>query len=230
VAPLAPQPADAVTTFALIHGAWGDRVAWVGVPDELRRMGHEAVAPDLSCDEPGATFDDDAAIVLGALEDVRGDDVVVVGFSLGDHTAALVAAARPVRELVYLAAMVPEPGVSLSHQFGHGDRMLLREYAAGVEGPDEQGLSRWVDFDAYYRNVVPRLPRACRPGEVRAQSRAPGQPLPDGVAARRADAFVGSGRIEGRFARRGFVTAGHSFAARHSRGRAGQCRTSTADD
>ncbi|MEJ7566898.1 MAG: hypothetical protein WKF41_01410 [Gaiellaceae bacterium] len=138
MAPLAPQPADAVTTFALIHGAW-DRVAWAGVPDELWRMGHEAVAPDLSCDEPGATFDDDAAIVLGALEDVRGDDVVVVGFSLGDHTAALVAAARPVRELVYLAAMVPEPGVSLSHQFGHGDRMLLREYAAGVEGPDEGG-------------------------------------------------------------------------------------------
>lgn len=136
MAPLAPQPADAVTTFALIHGAW-DRVAWAGVPDELWRMGHEAVAPDLSCDEPGATFDDDAAIVLGALEDVRGDGVVVVGFSLGDHTAALVAAARPVRELVYLAAMVPEPGVSLSHQFGHGDRMLLREYAAGVEGPDE---------------------------------------------------------------------------------------------
>jgi len=140
-----------VTTFALIHGAWGTGWHWAAVPDELRRLGHAVVAPDLPCDEPDATFDDYAAVVLGALEDIPGDDVVVVGFSLGGHTAALVAGGRPVRELVYLAAMVPEPGVSLSDQFARGDRMLLPEYAAGIDGPDEHGSSRWVDFDVYYR-------------------------------------------------------------------------------
>ncbi len=139
-----------MTTFALIHGAWGSGWHWAAVPGELRRMGHEVVAPDLPCDEPDATFDDYAAVVLAALEDIQGD-VVVVGFSLGGHTAPLVAVRRPVRELVYLAAMVPEPGVSLSDQFARGDRMLLPEYAAGVDHPDEHGLSRWVDFDVYYR-------------------------------------------------------------------------------
>jgi len=121
-------------------------------------MGHEVVAPDLPCDEPDATFDDYAAVVLDALEDIPGEDVVVVGFSLGGHTAALVAGGRPVRELVYLAAMVPEPGVSLNDQFARRDRMLLQEYAAGIEGPDEHGFSSWVDFDVYYRTTCHDCP------------------------------------------------------------------------
>ena len=147
-----------MTTFALIHGAWGTGWHWAAVPGELRRMGHQVVAPDLPCDEPDATFDDYAAVVLAALEDIPGDDVVVVGFSLGGHTAPLVAVARPVRELVYLAAMVPEPGVSLNAQFARGDRMLLPEYAAGIDGPHEHGFSRWVDFDVYYRTACHDCP------------------------------------------------------------------------
>ena len=84
-------------------------------------MGHRVVAPDLPSEDPDATFDDYATVVLEALENVPGDQVVVVGFSLGGHTAAVVAALRPVRELIYLAAMVPEPGLSLNDQFARGD-------------------------------------------------------------------------------------------------------------
>jgi len=114
-----------MTTFALIHGAWGSGWHWASVPAELRSMGHEVVAPDLPCEDPHATFDDYAEVVLGALSETRDDDLVVVGYSLGGHTAALVAARRPVRELVYVAAMLPEPGLSLNDQFRRGDRMLL---------------------------------------------------------------------------------------------------------
>lgn len=139
-----------MTTFALIHGAWGSAWHWASVPGELRALGHEVVAPDLPCDDPEATFDDYADVVLEALGQAP-DDVVVVGFSLGGHTAPLVAARHPVRELVYVAAMLPEPGVSLADQFRRGDGMLLRDYASGIEGPDERGLSRWVDFEVYHR-------------------------------------------------------------------------------
>ena len=142
-----------MTTFALVHGAWGSGWHWAGVPAELRALGHAAVAPDLPCDDREATFDDYADVVLAALGEARDADVVVVSFSLGGHTAPLVAALRPVRELVYLAALLPEPGVSLGEQFRRGDRMLLPEYAAGVDRPDEHGLTRWVDFDVYYRTT-----------------------------------------------------------------------------
>ena len=149
-----------MTTFALIHGAWGSGWHWASVPAELRAMGHEAVAPDLPCEDPEATFDDYAEVVVDALGQVQTDDLVVVGFSLGGLTAPLVAARRPPREMVYVAAMLPEPGVSLNDQFRRGDRMLLRDYAQGVEGPDERGLSRWVDFDVYRRTGCHDCPEA----------------------------------------------------------------------
>ena len=141
----------AVTTFALIHGAWGSGWHWAGVPEELRAMGHEVVAPDLPCEDPTATFDDYADAVIEALGDTAADEAVVVGFSMGGQVAPLVAARRPVREVVYLAAMVPEPGVSLARQFRTGDPPpLFPDYLAGIE-PDAQGLTRWVDFEVYHR-------------------------------------------------------------------------------
>jgi pimeloyl-ACP methyl ester carboxylesterase len=137
--------------FALVHGAWGSGWHWGRVPAALRALGHEVVAPDLPCEDPGATFDDYAAVVLDALKDVDGEDVVVVGYSMGGNTAPLVAARRPVRELVYLAAIVPEPGMSLNDQIGRGDAMLRPEWMAGVELAEDRRSSRWVDFDVYHR-------------------------------------------------------------------------------
>ena len=139
-----------MTTFALIHGSWGSGWHWASVPARLRELGHEAVAPDLPCEDPAATFDDYAQVVLDALRDTPGGDVVVVGFSLGGLAAALVAARRPVRELVYLAAVVPEPGMSLHDQIRRGDRMFLPKYLEGITRPDANGISRWVDFGVYH--------------------------------------------------------------------------------
>jgi len=112
-------------------------------------MGHAVVAPDLPCEDPEATFDDYAAVVVDALAGA-GEDVVVVGYSLGGQTAPLVAARRPVRALVYVAAMVPEPQTSLGEQFARGERQLRPDYLAGIEGPGEEGVSRWVDFAVYH--------------------------------------------------------------------------------
>ena len=139
-----------MTTFALIHGAWGSGWHWASVPERLRELGHAAVAPDLPCEDPAATFDDYAQVVLDALRDTPSEDVVVVGFSLGGLTAALVAARRPVRELVYLAAVVPEPGLSLHDQLARGDRMFLADYLRGITRPDAHGISRWVDLGVYH--------------------------------------------------------------------------------
>ena len=140
-----------MTTFALIHGAWGSAWHWDAVPDELRRMGHDVVAPDLPCDEADTTFDDYARVVLDALDAAGAEDVVVVGYSIGGHTAAVVAGRRPVRELVYVAALVPEPGLSIADQFARGEKLVLPDYVAGLEGLGPDGLNRWVDFDVYHR-------------------------------------------------------------------------------
>jgi pimeloyl-ACP methyl ester carboxylesterase len=92
------------------------------VAPELERAGHRVVAPDLPCDDPEADAPDYARVVLDAL--AGADDVVVVGHSLGGLTAPLVAAARPVRRLVLLAALLPRPGLSLADQL-RADRGIL---------------------------------------------------------------------------------------------------------
>ena len=134
-----------MTTFALVHGAWGSGWHWASIPDRLRAAGHEVVAPDLPCDDVDATFDDYAQVVVDALGDA--EDVVVAAFSLGGLTAARVALRRPVRDLVYVAAILPQPGLSLMEQFQAP--LMHREYLEGIELL-ERG-SRWADLDVYRR-------------------------------------------------------------------------------
>jgi pimeloyl-ACP methyl ester carboxylesterase len=104
-----------VTTYALIHGGHHGAWCWDFLRPELEARGHDAVAVDLPAEDPAADVSRYVQVAVDELAG-RGDDVVVVGHSLGGLTAAVVAARRPVRHLVYLAAVVPEPGRSLADQ------------------------------------------------------------------------------------------------------------------
>lgn len=50
-------------------------MAWGPLAAESQKMGHDVVAPDLPCEDPGATFDDYADVVIDALSDTGGGDV-----------------------------------------------------------------------------------------------------------------------------------------------------------
>jgi pimeloyl-ACP methyl ester carboxylesterase len=101
-----------MTTFGLIHGAWHGAWCWDRLIPELERRGHRAVTVDLPCDDPAATIMDNAKLVADSLAGA-GDDVVVVGHSLGGVVAPVVPLLRPVRRVVFLAALIPRPGRSL---------------------------------------------------------------------------------------------------------------------
>src|SRR4051794_31292966 len=137
-----------MATFALLHGAWHGGWAWEQVVPRLEAAGHAALAPDLPCADLAAGTPEYAQVVLDALGDA--DDVVVVGHSLGGLTAPLVAAARPVRRLVLLAALVPEPGRSLVDQLRADRGILLHPSGAGMEH-DAERRSRWVAAEAAAR-------------------------------------------------------------------------------
>ena len=134
-----------MTTFALVHGAWAGAWCWERVAPELEARGHRVVAIDLPCDDPTATFETYADVVVRALDSDGGEESVVVGHSLGGLTIPLVAARRRVRRLVYLCAFVPIPGCSFAEQLGMEPDTLLPEYSVGVSEPDEAGRARWVD-------------------------------------------------------------------------------------
>jgi pimeloyl-ACP methyl ester carboxylesterase len=93
-----------VTTFVLVHGAWGRPEQWSYVIDALGD-GARGVAADLpTCQRGDATFDDDVACVRALVRDA-GDDVVLVGQSYGGTVVSAVDEAN-VRALVYVAALM----------------------------------------------------------------------------------------------------------------------------
>lgn len=133
-----------MSTFALVHGAWHGSWCWDALSPAIRAAGHDVVAVDLPSDDPEASFTDYADEVIRAL-DAHSEDVVLVGHSLAGQTIPLVAARRPLRRLIYLCALLPEPGRSLRQQFQDEPDMLVAEYREGVEVVDDQGTTRWVD-------------------------------------------------------------------------------------
>ena len=101
---------DIVLVHGSYHGAW----CWDLLVPELERRGHRAITVDLPISDPLAGASDYADVVVGAIE--RDSEPVVLGHSMGGLVIPLVAARRPVRRLVFLAAMLPRPGVTLADQ------------------------------------------------------------------------------------------------------------------
>ena len=137
-----------MAVFALIHGAGDVGWYWHLVVAELQVRGHEAVAPDLPCDDDTATLEDYADAVLDAVGDQR--ELTVVGQSYGGFTAALVAARAPVDALVFVAGMVPAPGERPADWWTNTGYPQAAAAQARLDG----GLTGNDDpFVAYYHDV-----------------------------------------------------------------------------
>ena len=104
--------------FVLVHGASHGGWCWRHVVPRLAAMDHEAVAVDLpgqgESDAPRG--DVSLAEYRDAVLAATRPGSVLVGHSLGGLSITLAGAARPgdVSALVYVAALVPEPGKSFA--------------------------------------------------------------------------------------------------------------------
>jgi pimeloyl-ACP methyl ester carboxylesterase len=132
-----------VSTFALVHGAWHGAWCWERVVGPLRALGHDVVVPELPSEETDLGLEDYADAIERALGDA--DDVVLVLHSLGGLNGPVVAARRPLRALVYVCALVPEPGLSFSDQLSRSTEQIL--LFQGGRMVDDQGRSYWGDHD-----------------------------------------------------------------------------------
>jgi pimeloyl-ACP methyl ester carboxylesterase len=130
-----------VSIFALVHGAWHGAWCWDRVIGPLRERGHDVVTPELPSENTELGLSDYAEAIERSLGDA--DDVVVVPHSLGGLVGPAVAARRPLRALVYLCALVPEPGLSFGEQLSaSSEQVLLFE---GGRMVDDEGRSYWGD-------------------------------------------------------------------------------------
>jgi len=151
-----------MTTFALVHGAWHGAWCWERLQEELEDLGHDTVAMDLPCDDWEAGLSENAEVVVNALADAGGDDVVLVGHSLGGITIPVVAARRPVRRMVFLCALLPRPGQTMDDVLGSAEDVLSPEFASFTQIVHEDNSVSWDPrsaVEAFYHDCDPDIGR-----------------------------------------------------------------------
>jgi pimeloyl-ACP methyl ester carboxylesterase len=120
---------EKMTTFVLVHGAWGGAHGFRKIRGPLRNAGHEVFTPSLTgigerahLTSPQVCLTTHVTDVVNAVlyEDLRG--VVLLGFSYGGLvvTGALEHIGDRVAHLVYLDAFVPGDGDSVGTLTGGG--------------------------------------------------------------------------------------------------------------
>jgi pimeloyl-ACP methyl ester carboxylesterase len=112
-----------MANFLLVHGAWHGAWCWQRVLPALIRSGHRAHAVTLTglgerahLLQPGIDLETHILDVMAAMDAEELNDVVLVVHSYAGMLGTAVADRRPerLRHLVYLDAVLPQPGESWS--------------------------------------------------------------------------------------------------------------------
>jgi pimeloyl-ACP methyl ester carboxylesterase len=131
-----------MTTFVLVHGAWGGSYGFKFVRGPLRAAGHEVFTPSLTgigerahLASPQVNLTTHVADVVNTILYEDLDDIVLLGYSYGGMvvTGALEHVAGRVAHLVYLDAFKPADGQSLTDLTG-------APYQAPAIGPGRSWL------------------------------------------------------------------------------------------
>ena len=137
------------TDVVLVHGAWADGSSWRKVIGPLKADGINVVAAPL----PLTSLADDIAALDRTLERVDGP-VVLVGHA---YAGAVIAETRcpKVASLVYIAALAPDEGETVSDVFYRGQP---HPKAPKLE-PDSHGLV-WLPAGAFADAFAPNASSA----------------------------------------------------------------------
>lgn len=120
--------------IALVHGSYHGGWCWDRLRPELESLGHRVITMDLPVSTPGSGAADYATTVIDALD--GSDDPIVIGHSMAGLVVPLVAARRPVRRLVFLAAFLPKPGATMNEQ----------RAAEPIDGRFAPTTAEWTDL------------------------------------------------------------------------------------
>jgi pimeloyl-ACP methyl ester carboxylesterase len=135
-------------TFVLIPGAGGSAWYWHRVVPLLHEAGHDAVPVDLPGDDPAAGLPEYARLVTDAIG--NRENVVLVAQSLGGFTAPLVATKAPVREVVFVNAMIPIPGERPGAWWDNTGWARAR-----IDAAERGGYATEFDLATYFLHDVP---------------------------------------------------------------------------
>jgi pimeloyl-ACP methyl ester carboxylesterase len=143
-----------MSIFCLVNGSTQNPQCWKMLAPELEKHGHEIITPSLPVDEPKASGTRYAEVIAQALGD-SSDDVVLVGHSASGMFIPLVPGLRPIRQLVYLAALIPKPGASIRDQLTTDPDMLNPEWVATCRAGNDPSTSDEVAIEFLFHDCQP---------------------------------------------------------------------------
>jgi len=146
-------------SFVLVHGAWHDARAWDHLRGALKDRGSRSVAVDLPIEDVAVDASGYARAIAAAAHRLGPGAPVVVGHSMAGIAIPLVPAITRVRRLVFLAALIPEPGRSMADVQARED--VLGD--TGAVARDQDRRSYWTSTQA----AIEILYHDCDPAQAR---------------------------------------------------------------
>jgi len=132
-----------MTSFVLVHGSGQNAESWSRVGALLESRGHSIAAPELPKTAADWGLEEHAAKIAASVE---SPDTVIVAHSLCGVFLPVVATLRTCARMVFVAAVIPEPGKSLRDLFTEDAAMFNPDWiAAGQRWFDEsqqEGIAR----------------------------------------------------------------------------------------
>jgi len=130
-----------MSAFCLMHSSGQGPEGWKLLVEELERRGHKALTPafDISRTDEGLVYQAETIVDALRRSRLRSQDVVLVAHSAAGMYLPVVAERFAPRLMVFLAAVVPRPGLSFAEQF-RADPSMLNPAWIGKK-PTEEGVA-----------------------------------------------------------------------------------------
>jgi len=128
-----------VSFYFVIHSRGQGPEGYKLLAQELERRGHRVVVPALRVDrtDEGLAWHTDTLVEAREQCGFQPQDVIIVGHSAGGMYLPLVAERWPPRRMVFLAAVIPRPGVSIMDQF-RSDASMMNPAWIGKNPMDDE--------------------------------------------------------------------------------------------
>lgn len=135
-----------MSLFCLVHGSGHGPSGWDLLVPELKRLRHETVCVDLPTNEPEASATRYAKVIGESLNEFK-DGAIVVASSASGMFLPIVPEYAAVVRMVFLAAVVPEPGKSLMERFQADPEMFNRDWVGKDPSRDPEVAKRFLFHD-----------------------------------------------------------------------------------